>query len=267
MNGNTVVEEDNDNGSKNSSSSGSSSGGGEKDQDLLKGVSFKIEPGQNVAIVGPSGSGKSTTLKLITRMIDPTEGEVYIDDIDARDVSLSSLRERIAVVPQDTCLFDDSILHNICYGNAAANPEAIESVIKDTGLSSTIEKFKDGILTKVGERGNRLSGGERQRISIARALLKDPSIILCDEVTSAVDAFAERDITDALRLATEKRSTVTVAHRLSSIVHCDTIIVLEKGRVVQQGTHKELLQDPDGTYARMWAAQIGDVCNVITTDD
>ena len=226
-------------------------------EDLLKNVSFTIHPGQNVAIVGPSGSGKSTVLKLITRMLDPTAGGVYIDGVNARAVSLSSLRERIAVVPQDTSLFDNTIEFNLKYGNKNASDADVQRVIKDTRLEGTLSKFKKGLQTSVGERGNRLSGGERQRVSIARALLKDPSIILCDEVTSAVDAFAEREITDALRLATNERSTVTVAHRLSSITHCDTIIVLEKGCVVQQGSHKQLLLDKEGTYSKMWLTQQG----------
>ena len=225
---------------------------------LLKGVSFTILPGQSCAIVGPSGSGKSTALRLITRMLDATSGSVLVDGVDTRAVSLQALRARVAVVPQDTSLFDDTIEHNIRYGNPTATAEQVSEALRQCNLAPTIAKFPDGLQTRVGERGQRLSGGERQKVSIARALLKSPSLILCDEVTSAVDAFAERDIVETLRKAANKRTTLTIAHRLSSIVHCDKILVLEGGRLVQQGTHSELLRDCNGTYARMWTAQQGD---------
>jgi len=166
---------------------------------LLKGVSLKISPGQNVAIVGPSGSGKSTTLKLITRILDPHGGQVLLDGVDVASVSLDSLRRRVAVVPQDTSLFDASVEYNLRYGNASATDDDLRRAVERCNLNETLAKLKDGIHTSVGERGARLSGGERQKVSIARALLKDPTLILCDEVTSSVDAFAERDIVDTLR--------------------------------------------------------------------
>jgi len=228
---------------------------GVKSDNLLKEMNLRIEPGQNVAIVGPSGSGKSTTLRLITRMLDPTSGAILIDGQDIKKVSLASLRSRVAVVPQDTSLFDDSVEFNIKYGNAHATEDDIVNVIEKCNLVDTIKKLPQGLQTKVGERGARLSGGERQKISIARALLRDPSLILCDEVTSSVDAFAERDIVRALKKATELRTTLTVAHRLSSISHCDRIIVMDKGKIIESGTHDELLKIRNGTYLNMWNAQ------------
>jgi ABC-type transport system involved in Fe-S cluster assembly fused permease/ATPase subunit len=225
-------------------------------QELLKGVSFKVEKGHNVAIVGPSGSGKSTTLRLIARLFDPSGGTVYIDGVDTKSVSTGSLRRRIAVVPQDTSLFDQTVRFNIMYGNSDATEEELEAVIEKCNLRPTINKLSNGLETMVGERGARLSGGERQKVSIARALLKDPSLILCDEVTSSVDAFAEREIVMTLRRATEERTTLTIAHRLSSITHCDQIIVMDRGIVVEQGTHAGLLEKK-GVYSRMWNAQNG----------
>ena len=219
---------------------------------LLKNVSFVINPGQNVAIVGPSGSGKSTILRLITRIFSRYEGQVLLDNVDTSDVTTESLRRRIAVVPQDTSLFSGTIEYNIKYGRNNATSDEINRVIGLCNLNETINKM--GLDHQVGERGVKLSGGERQKISIARALLKDPSLILCDEVTSSVDAFAEREIVETLRQATEKRTTITIAHRLSSIIHCDKIIVLDRGQVVESGSHAELLQT-NGVYSKMWNAQ------------
>jgi ABC-type multidrug transport system fused ATPase/permease subunit len=191
----------------------------------LKGVNIKILAGQNVAIVGPSGSGKSTTLRLISRMLDPASGHILLDGVDTRAVSLDSLRGRISVVPQDTSLFDETVEYNLRYGNVSASHEELQSALEKCNLIETIEKLPLGLQTSVGERGARLSGGERQKVSIARALLKNPTLILCDEVTSSVDAFAERDIVDTLRRASEQRTTLTVAHRLSSIGQCFLLFV------------------------------------------
>eukprot|EP01039_Chlorochromonas_danica_P002843 gene2843-3104_t len=221
----------------------------------LTNISFTISPGENVALVGPSGSGKSTALKLITRMLDPTSGAVLIDGVDVRAVTLDSLRKRIAVVPQDTCLFDDTVEYNIRYGSEGASETAVDKAIDLANLRGTVNKLADGLQTKVGERGARLSGGERQKVSIARAILRNPSLILCDEVTSSVDAFAEREIIDTLRSASSQRTTITIAHRLSSVVHCDKILVLEKGRVVECGRHEELLAQSEGVYRKMWDTQ------------
>eukprot|EP01042_Synura_sphagnicola_P008725 gene8725-11192_t len=228
---------------------------GNSSKPLLENVSFSVHPGQNVAIVGPSGSGKSTTLRLISRLIDPHAGRILVDGVETAKVTVQSLRQRVAVVPQDTYLFDESVEFNIKYGRSDASAEDVQAAIVKCNLVSTVERLGDGLSTKVGERGARLSGGERQKVSIARALLRDPSLILCDEITSSVDAFAERDIVESLRQASERRTTVTVAHRLSSITHCDAIIVMDKGRVVEKGTHHELLQRPNGLYRRMWEAQ------------
>jgi ABC-type multidrug transport system ATPase subunit len=207
-------------------------------------------------------------------MLEPTSGEILLDGVDVKQVTIESLRRRIAVVPQDTCLFDETIDYNIRYGKSNATEEEIREAIAKSNLESTIEKFPLGLETNVGERGARLSGGERQKVSIARAILKNPSLILCDEVTSSVDAFAEKDIIDTLRSATAERTTVTVAHRLSSIAHSDLIIVMEKGEIVEIGTHSELLQEEEegketnnnnnnniknrnnrGIYRKMWQAQ------------
>jgi ABC-type multidrug transport system fused ATPase/permease subunit len=171
-------------------------------------------------------------------MIDPTSGDILLDDVGIQSVSLESLRNRVAVVPQDTSLFDNTIEYNVKYGvKSEPDPVFFKQVLADCNLDETIKKLQPlGLLTPVGERGAVLSGGERQKVSIARALLKDPTLILCDEVTSAVDAFSERDIVNSLRKATRSRTTLTVAHRLSSITHCDNIIVLDAGRIVEQVT-------------------------------
>lgn len=188
-------------------------------------------------------------------MLEPTSGSVIVDDVDISAVTLSSLRQRLAVVPQDCSLFDETIRYNILYGKENATDEEVERAVSLANLDETIAKLPMGLETPVGERGAKLSGGERQRVSIARAIIRDPSLILCDEVTASVDAFAERDIVHTLRSACHSRTTITVAHRLSSIAHCDHILVMQRGRLVQQGNHHELLQQPQGLYAQMWSAQ------------
>ena len=191
-------------------------------------------------------------------MLDANEGAVMIDGVDIRNVSINTLRDRVAVVPQDTSLFDNTIEYNIKYGmKTDPSDKLMAQVLKNCSLDETIAKLSSGLQTQVGERGAVLSGGERQKVSIARALLKNPTLILCDEVTSAVDAFAERDIVELLKRATASRTTLTVAHRLSSIAHCDNIIVMDRGTVVEQGTHAELLNNDHSLYRRLWEAQNG----------
>jgi len=223
--------------------------------ELLKGVSFKVRPGESAAIVGPSGSGKSTTLRLITRILEPNEGRILLDGVDVRSVTTNSVRKRVAVVPQDCSLFDETIEFNIRYGNMSASAEEVRESVRRCNLEPTVERLRDGLSTRVGERGAILSGGERQKVSIARAILKNPSLILCDEITSSVDAFAEREIVSTLSQASRSTTSLTIAHRLSSIRHCDVIIVLDKGRVRERGTHNELMSISDGLYRRMWEAQ------------
>lgn len=221
----------------------------------LKGVSFSITPGQSVAIVGPSGSGKSTTLKLITRLLHPDSGSIFVDGVNINTVSAESLRKRVAVVPQDTSLFDATIRENLLYGNTKATDEEILDALEKANLSSVLTKLPQGLDTPVGERGARLSGGERQKVSIARALLAKPALILCDEATASVDAFAEREIVETLRQATQHVTTVTVAHRLAAISHCDLVLVMRKGVIVERGCHDELIEIRGGLYRSMWRAQ------------
>lgn len=171
-------------------------------------------------------------------------------------MTLDSLRRRISVIPQDTSLFSDTLEANIMYGNPDATPQDLSRVVERCNLSPTLAKMPHGLQTQAGERGARLSGGERQKVSIARAMLKEPSLILCDEVTSAVDAFAERDIIASLKKGAEGRTTILIAHRLSSVVHCDNIIVMDNGHIVEQGTHSQLLSNK-GVYFEMWTAQNG----------
>jgi len=189
----------------------------------LKRVSLSVSGGSSLGIVGPSGSGKSTTLKLITRILDPHGGQVLLDGVDVASVSLDSLRRRVAVVPQDTSLFDASVEYNLRYGNASATDDDLRRAVERCNLNETLAKLKDGIHTSVGERGARLSGGERQKVSIARALLKDPTLILCDEVTSSVDAFAERDIVDTLRqVQPPLLPRCTLPHVVTCCLGCNT---------------------------------------------
>ncbi len=221
----------------------------------LNGVSFSLPPGKKTAIVGPSGSGKSTILKLLLRLYDPAEGEVLIDGQDVKKVDLASLRDRVAIVPQDTILFDDSVLYNVRYGDLDAPEAAARAAARKVGLDQVAARMADGYATKVGERGMTLSGGERQRVAIARALLKDPPLMLADEPTSALDAMTERDVQRVLDRAWRGRTSVVVAHRLASVVDADTILVMKDGSLVERGAHADLVSVPGGVYAAMWAQQ------------
>ena len=224
------------------------------DRAILKGVSFAVEAGQTVAVVGPSGSGKSTIGRLLFRFYDVASGSLSIDGQDVRDVTQESLRAQIGVVPQDTVLFNDSIGYNIAYGRPDATREEVEAAARSAQIHDFILSLPQGYDTQVGERGLKLSGGEKQRVGIARTLLKNPPILLLDEATSALDSETEQGILDALRAMGQGRSVITIAHRLSTVVHADQIIVLEAGEVVERGTHEALLAS-GGRYAGMWARQ------------
>ena len=226
----------------------------EPDREILKGVSFTVEGGRTVAIVGATGSGKSTVGRLLFRFYDVTGGALRIDGQDIRDVTQASLHDAIGVVPQDTVLFNDTIRHNIAYGRADATQADIEDAARAAQIHAFIETLPQGYDTPVGERGLKLSGGEKQRVGIARALLKNPPILLLDEATSALDTDTEQEIKGALRRAGEGRTVLTIAHRLSTIAEADRIIVLEAGEIVEQGSHSELIARR-GRYAQLWDRQ------------
>ncbi|MDA0923833.1 MAG: ABC transporter ATP-binding protein/permease [Proteobacteria bacterium] len=221
---------------------------------ILKGLSFTLNPGETVALVGPSGSGKSTIGKLLFRFYDVTGGAIRIDGQDLRDVTQESVHAQIGVVPQDTVLFNDTIRYNIGYGRAGASQEEIEAAARAASIHDFIAALPEGYDTPVGERGLKLSGGEKQRVGIARTLLKDPPILLLDEATSALDSETERDIQAELKMMGEGRSVIIIAHRLSTVVDADQIIVLEAGEIVERGTHDALIAK-GGRYATMWARQ------------
>jgi ATP-binding cassette subfamily B protein len=221
---------------------------------ILNGVSFRVPPGRTLAIVGPSGSGKSTIARLLFRFYDVDRGAIRIDGEDLRDVTQDSLRRAIGVVPQDTVLFNDTIEYNIAYGRPGADAAEIREAARLARIHDFVVTLPDGYRTPVGERGLKLSGGEKQRVAIARVILKRPSILICDEATSALDTKTEREIQQSLREVSQNRTTLVIAHRLSTVVDADEILVLEAGRVVERGRHGELLAR-GGAYAAMWRRQ------------
>ncbi|MBF5003993.1 ABCB family ABC transporter ATP-binding protein/permease [Diaphorobacter caeni] len=221
---------------------------------ILHGVSFEIPAGKTVAVVGPSGSGKSTLARLLFRFYDVQQGRITIDGQDIRDVTQASVRRAIGIVPQDTVLFNDTIAYNIAYGRAGATREEIEAAAKAARIHDFIASTPKGYDTMVGERGLKLSGGEKQRVAIARTLLKNPPILIFDEATSALDSANERAIQNELRSAAQNKTALVIAHRLSTVVDAHEIIVMEGGRILERGTHAQLLA-LDGRYARMWNLQ------------
>jgi ATP-binding cassette subfamily B protein len=207
-----------------------------------------------VAVVGPSGSGKSTLVRLLFRFYDVTSGAIKIGDQDIRDVTLESLRHRIGIVPQDTVLFNDTLEYNIRYGRPEATSEQVREAARLAYLDEFITRLPEGYQTSVGERGLKLSGGEKQRVAIARTILKDPAILVLDEATSSLDSRSEQAIQVALDTVAANRTTLIIAHRLSTIINADKIIVLDAGRIVESGTHTELLH-AGGHYANLWQLQ------------
>ena len=226
----------------------------EPERQILKGLSFEVPAGKTVAIVGPSGAGKSTISRLLFRFYDVTGGRILIDGQDIRDVTQTSLRIAIGMVPQDTVLFNDTIRYNIRYGRWEATDAEVEEAARLAQIDGFIRLAPRGYETEVGERGLKLSGGEKQRVAIARTILKAPPILLLDEATSALDSHTERDIQDALERVSRNRTTLVIAHRLSTIVTADEIIVLDQGTIAERGTHRALLAQ-GGLYASMWNRQ------------
>ena len=221
---------------------------------ILHGVSFGAPPGHTIAIVGPSGAGKSTISRLLFRFYEPTAGRILIDGQDIRSVTQRSLRAAIGMVPQDTVLFNDSIVYNVRYGRDSASEADVEAAADNAQIDGFIRALPQGYNAQVGERGLKLSGGEKQRVAIARTMLKAPPILVLDEATSALDSFTEREIQLALERVSRGRTTIVIAHRLSTVVNADEILVLDKGVIVERGTHEALLAR-GGVYAALWSRQ------------
>jgi ATP-binding cassette subfamily B protein len=228
--------------------------GYDPERPILRDLNLEVGAGETVAVVGPSGSGKSTIGRLMFRFYDVQSGALSIDGQDVRDVTQKSLHQNIGIVPQDTVLFNDTIGYNIGYGRPDASEEEIVEAAKAAKIHDFIDSLTSGYDTAVGERGLKLSGGEKQRVGIARTLLKNPPILLLDEATSALDTDTERDIQESLRQMSKGRTVITIAHRLSTVVDADKIVVLDNGTIIEQGTHDQLIAK-EGRYAQMWQRQ------------
>jgi len=221
---------------------------------IIENISFEVPNGKKVALVGPTGAGKSTISRLLFRFYDPKQGAIFINNENIKDISQSSLRKMIGVVPQDTVLFNDTIYYNISYGNPKASEEQIYEAARSADIHNFVMGLPDGYQTLVGERGLKLSGGEKQRVAIARAILKNPSIFFFDEATSALDSTTEKEIQKNLQAISQNRTTLVIAHRLSTAADADEILVLEQGKITERGTHDQLLT-LQGKYAEMWNKQ------------
>ena len=236
--------------------------GYDPDRTILKGLSFEVPAGWQVAVVGPSGAGKSTIARLVFRFYDPWSGRILIDGQDIRGVTQASLRRAIGIVPQDSVLFNDTIGYNIAYGRDGADKVDVIQAARDAALSDLIARLPQGFETEVGERGLKLSGGEKQRVAIARTLVKNPPILLLDEATSALDTRTEQDILATLHRVSTGRTSLSIAHRLSTVADADRIFVLNDGALAESGTHPELLRR-DGLYADMWNRQANEIEDVV----
>jgi len=238
----------------------------EPNRQILHGVDFELPAGRTLAVVGESGSGKSTLARLLYRFYDINRGQILINGKDLRQLTQSSLRAAIGIVPQDTVLFNDTIYYNILYGQPEASREQVLAAAESAQLAGFIERLPDGYETRVGERGLKLSGGEKQRVAIARALLKNPPFLIFDEATSALDSKTEKAIQGSLDSAARGRTTLIIAHRLSTIMNADEILVMNAGRIIERGSHPQLL-DAGGSYAQMWALQqLEDSGNALADD-
>jgi ATP-binding cassette, subfamily B, bacterial MsbA len=221
---------------------------------VLDNISFKIPKGKTVALVGTSGGGKSTIADLVPRFYDPTEGQILVDGVDVKHIKIQSLTKQIGIVTQESILFNDTVFNNITFGSQASENQVIEAA-KVANAHTFINQLKDGYQTPIGDRGGRLSGGQRQRLSIARAVLKNPPILILDEATSALDTESEKLVQEALTHLMQNRTTLVIAHRLSTIQHADEILVINKGKIVERGTHEELLKNEEGFYRKLNSLQ------------